>query len=92
MAQMVSDSIRNANSRAIARRDQWRRKYAALSRLIRDNKRILAVMPSYDMQMNLIALRRMADSMMLARWEIAMDLRDTAYEYADHEHETQMVA
>lgn len=92
MAQMVSDNIRNANSRAIARRDQWRRQYASLSRLIRHNKKVLAEMPSYDMQMNLIALRRMADSMMLDRWEIAMDLKDTAYEYADHEYENQMVA
>ena len=92
MTQMVSDSIRNANARAIAKRAQWRRQYASLTALIRQNKRILSMIPSYDMQMNLIALRRMADSMMLVRWEIAMDLKDTAYKYAEHEYENQMVA
>ena len=92
MTQMVSDSIRNANSRAIAKRAQWRRQYAALTALIRMNKRVLAQMPSYDMQINLIALRRMADNMMLVRWDIAVDLKDTAYKYAEHEYADQMVA
>ena len=87
MTQMVSDSIRNANARAIAKRAQWRRQYASLTVLIRHHKRMVASHPSYDTQINLLALRRMADSMMMRRWEITLDLKDTAYEYADREHE-----
>lgn len=92
MAKMVSDSIRNANSRAIDARDRWRKRYSLLVKVIRDNKRAMKVNPfDREAKVKAMAYRAMADDMMHERWMITLDLRDTAYAYADFRENLEVI-
>jgi hypothetical protein len=84
----VSEDVRRAHSKAIRQRDQWRERYAALSKSIRRVKQKLKSANQncrFDQcgEMELRALRHYADIMMFHREEIKNMLRDTAYEYVD---------
>ena len=89
---MVSDEVRRAHSRALARRDRWRDRYAVLTGTIRRAKsrlRLARLYNNYELERSelevLRALRLEADFMMLRRAEIREELRDTAYAYAPRE-------
>lgn len=81
--EFVSESMRNANSRAVAKRDAWRVRYAHLVQAIRSMKNVFRVTNEPQNRVVLASLRKTADDMMLERWHITLDLRATAYEYAD---------
>lgn len=84
MTQLVSDTIRSANSRAIDRRDRWRDRYSLLTKIIRENKHVLKQNPfDREAQIKAKIYRQTADEMMCDRWVITLELRSTAYPYAD---------
>lgn len=89
---IVSEDIRRANSRAVARRDRWRSRYEATSMAIRKSKgrmrmanRSGQIHLEREELVTLQALRVQADLMMAYRQDIAQELRDTAYRYAPRE-------
>ena len=77
--QMVSDSVRNENARAIEMRNQWRRQYTELTQIIRELKRQRAL--GYTNHFTLRTLQEKAQVMMARRLEIKMKLIITAYDY-----------
>jgi hypothetical protein len=83
----VSESVRRANSRAIARRDAWRRQYSVVCRAIRGLKQEHRVRP-YDpvIAVKLRTMRDTACDMMFERNQyIRFELVTTAYPYASIE-------
>jgi hypothetical protein len=85
MNPMVSDSVRRANSRAVARRNVWRRQYAQVVKSIRSLKSQL-VKSGYDpvVHLQLRTMRIVASEMMYERNHyIRFDLVNTSYPYAD---------
>jgi hypothetical protein len=89
---IVSNDLRQANSRAVAERDRWRRQYATVSAAIRRAKGRLRAANTYGNTemakgeaMVISALRTRADILMLIREDIAAELRVTAYRYAPRE-------
>ena len=81
--EFVSESVRNANYRAVAKRAAWRLKYSRLVQAIRTVKTVVRATNDAQARVILDSLRKTADDMMLDRWHITLDLRATAYEYAD---------
>jgi prephenate dehydrogenase len=73
----VSDEVRNANSRAIQKRDQWRRHYAELARAIRNHKEHREIRSDFVLR----ALQRSAIEMMNQRLVIRQQLIYTAYDW-----------
>jgi hypothetical protein len=89
---IASDDIRRANSRAIARRDRWRDRYATVSTAIRRAKsrlRNARMMGSFELERGeeevIRALRVQADLLMLYRGDLTIELRETAYRWAPKE-------
>jgi hypothetical protein len=83
----VSESQRRENSRAIARRDNWRRQYAVVCKAIRELKAHFRVR-SHDpvVAVQLRTMRQLACDMMFERNHyIRFDLVNTAYPYASNE-------
>ncbi len=83
----VSESIRRANSRAVARRDAWRRQYSVVCKAIRELKREHRERP-YEpvVAVKLRAMRQTACDMMFERNQyIRFELLNTAYPYASLE-------
>ena len=80
----VSESIRCANSRAIARRDTWRRQYAVVVKGIRQLKSQKKEKPHDPIvAAQLRSIRQLACDMMFERnHHIRFDLVNTAYPYA----------
>jgi hypothetical protein len=90
MIEPVSNDIRRAHSRAIKRREQWRKQYALLSVAIRETKSLLNRVNrsnSVDTvaEVQLRSLRMVANFMMLDRADVKWDLKNTAYTYVDRE-------
>lgn len=84
MNEMVSESVRRANSRAVARRDRWRQQYAQVVKSIRQLKSQCA-RGGYDpiTGVQLRAMRALASDMMFERNHyIRFDLVNTSYPYA----------
>lgn len=73
----VSDEVRNANSRAIQKRAQWRRHYAELAAAIRSHKEHREHRSDFVLR----ALQRSAIEMMALRLEIRQQLINTAYDW-----------
>ena len=89
---MVSDKIRNANNKAIADRNRWRKEYRLISANIRYHKDSLSTMSAVNlahtdtakiMNQNLRVLRWAAYELMLERPYIKNNLKKTAYPYAN---------
>lgn len=90
MPYVVPETQRKANSRARTQRDAWRRRYAMLSKAIRDTKSDMksvdfSISYQYQMTIQLDALREAARLMMAARHALGDALRDTSYRYAPAE-------
>lgn len=89
MTHLVSDEHRTANLKAIRDRAAWRRRYRALTYAIRDAKARM-VQAHRDnrfdsvSEIELLALRTLAQDMMMLRESIKVRLRMTAYTYADN--------
>jgi hypothetical protein len=84
----VNDEHRRANQKAIRARAGWRERYMVLGNCIRWAKTRLQDAHrsnSFDRaaEIELLALRTMANSMMIDRAWIAEDLRSTSYAYVD---------
>lgn len=84
MNEMVSASVRRANSRAVARRDRWRQQYAQVVKSIRQLKSQY-VRGGYDAitGVQLRTMRALAADMMFERNHyIRFELVNTSYPYA----------
>ena len=79
---LVSNEMRNANTKAIRNRDHWRRQYNHLAAAIRGRKLLMANTWVGD-SVILEALKTQARTMMEERMLISKSLRETAYPYAD---------
>lgn len=83
---MVPEEQRKANSRAQAKRDAWRRRYAMISKAIRETKKDMnspdyTICYHYQMQVQLDALRASARALMEQRDQLGQILRETSYTY-----------
>lgn len=85
----VSDEQRRQNSRAVQRRDTWRRKYKDVVYAIKVAKSRLRMADKFGAQevqyyrSVIHSLRDRASDMMLERYYITEDLRSTSYPYAE---------
>lgn len=78
----VDEDVRTANSRAVRRRNDWRRKYEAVTAAIRDVKNSqdgFRNNRTYYVYLN--ALRREARFLMIRQAGIKHELRTTAYKW-----------
>ena len=89
---IVSESVRRANSRAVADRTRWRQRYAVTSLAIRRAKsRMRQAHNIGNLELErgeqavLEALRVQASLLMMFREDIGITLRETAYRYAPRE-------
>jgi hypothetical protein len=82
MTERVSPEQRKANSKACAKRNQWRRQYAALTTLIRESKSSESNRKfNYEAVLKLRILREKAKFMMIQHGVIKKQLRETGYKY-----------
>jgi hypothetical protein len=86
----VSDDQRRLNSRAVQRRDTWRRQYHDVVRAIkltkqqlRDADRTGTRQLVYNHRVIINSLRQRAHELMAQRQEIALVLKITSYPYAE---------
>jgi len=79
----ASEETRRSNSRAVADRNAWRKRYATVSLMINDAKRFRASERSYNIEINtaLRSLQATARAMMVEREEIKVHLVESAYQW-----------
>ena len=80
---LVSDEIRNRNTKAVRRRNHWRIQYKELSNTIRDRKELSVNYTLIGDSVVMDALRDKARFMMEQRKLLDEELRITAYPYAE---------
>lgn len=80
MTYKVDPAVRSSNSRAVENRNQWRTRYAHITKMIRLARSHLRRDPNNSELMLLLeSLRMRANLLMLEREFISHELRRTAY-------------